>query len=117
MIETVIERLLTQQQREKIETLLEQSNGDIDHALSLSKERNQYNRSIGDDLGNFGSCSPNNISFTVRGSAPSNNIQVWLPDSSITDKPDLIITWRAVFQCVAEHSNADFTKQPPLGLL
>lgn len=109
--ETVIKRLLTQQQWRTIEKLLEQSNGNIDHALSLSKERNQYDRSIGDDLGNFGRCSPNEVSFTVRGSAPSNDVQVWLPDSSITNAPDLTISWRTVFQYVAEHSDRDITRQ------
>jgi hypothetical protein len=108
----VIERLLGEQDRyEIIEKLLKQANGDVDRALALSRCRDQYGRSAGDNLGNIGSCGPGRMGYRIRGSAPGNKVEVWMPESKITAVADFEIAWDEVFEYVLYDSDLDLQRQ------
>jgi hypothetical protein len=108
----VIENILGDLGRYQIvESLLERANGDIGAALSLSRRRNQYSRSPGDSLGSFGFSGPGKVSYRVRGSAPSNDVQVWMPGTPITSPPDFEITWYEIFEFVLYDSDLDLPRQ------
>ena len=101
----IIGKLLSKNGRyEIVESLLEQSDGDVDSAILLSQKCCNDYRTPGDSLGNFGFCGPG-MSYRITGSAPANNVMVWMPDSSITSSPDFEITWREVFEYVLYDSN------------
>jgi hypothetical protein len=106
----VIERVLSNIQDRWVERQIEdllRRGGSVGKALALCGKGNPPYGSIGSRIGNWGSYCRGEVSIQAYGSAPNVAIRVWGPEC--TDHrfpPDLVITWREVFEAVWERTVA-----------
>ncbi len=92
----------------QIKDLLGRAGGNVTRALELCREPAYppewgIRETRGLHLAQWGYCGPDEPWIKAQKSAPDNPILVWAPGHTPVDQrqPDLVVTWREVFQYVA----------------
>jgi hypothetical protein len=88
--------------------LLNHTNGDVGAAIALMTKTHWYDDreikydddSIAVRLANGAIAGPGVPSVSKFGSAATNKIEAWYPESRLTNDPDIRISWREVFEFI-----------------
>jgi len=91
-----------------IRAALEAAHGDVVKALGEMDEH------LSETLGYFGSCGPGVPRLECHGPARSTDISVWVDEPHFGRDPDLVVTWRGVFEYVAETQQIGQMRLPGL---
>lgn len=90
-VEKVLSHVQNRQVERRIQASIDAAGGNISRALVEGDF---------DGMGDFGSYGLKRPGIQCHGSVPRTPISVWRPGRDIMEEPDLIVTWREVFEYV-----------------